>query len=980
MSTTITREELQCGLDATAALANTMVTKKYVEGDEKTLDDVLQRLCDIIDSRVGKATNRSNNPTKKFNYTKEEVEEMKVLLKQQLFIPGGSVLAGASKNPNKRSSLSNCYVLQIKHDSIESIFECMAEAARTYSYRGGCGIDLTTLRPDGSSVNNAAKTSSGAISFMPLLSSVNATIGQNGRRAAMMVSMDVRHPDTMGFVWSKADPESVFPRDHMSKDNTAKKLQTWLKTNAVPANLAGELNAIAETGKVPDVNTANISVKVTKEFMEAVKTNSRNPWVFLFPDIEADKEFYNKHWNGDYELWVKLGGKLKEYRSFTATVTRENYARFIGRLPVACNDPDANAILPLAEEDILADLDKNGGTFQIELINPTAAEIMYEIAMAAWTRGDPGVLFWDRHLNWSTFPYLDDKLRPVSTNPCGEIASYPGGSCLLGAHILHKYVVRPWEEDAHFDMLSFADSCQEATKLMNFFSDLNEDLHPLAEQRDMEKYAKRIGIEFTGLADALSMLGFKYGDPDSLDKTGAIMATKSLMEILTSLDLAKRNGPCPACDPKKNPEGLQRLLDSEYMKAQLTLGVVSYVTAREAQYGNLGDAWAVPFGQELKQIYYSNRPETAPRKIDPGAPQVQAVTDAITALIMEFGLRNVAFNTVGPTGTISIIAGNCSSGIEPVFALFTKRTTRVGDQKSYNVCHAPVAKHLLESEPDRQVWTLEEIKNRYNVVEAYELSPSQRIDMQRVVQGFCDSSISSTVNLDSNCTADDIFKIYLEAGRNNLKGITVFRNGSLDGVLEVMDKQETAAPELEEQKSDGLARGEVIDLPNIQQAERHLVHWNGCKLYVTVSTNEKGEPLELFISNLPREVSTDECGQFNSVDYQEKTALWIALTRSISVGLRAGVKVDEYVRQLQKAVYSMTDMMAVICRVLNRYTVSGKEKEKTIQEVNDMIASGEDIAEDPRTSFCPKCGEKTFVRTGGCNQCFNSECGYSKCD
>ena len=979
MSTTVSREELQRGIDESAALATVMVTKKYAEGEEKTLDDVLQRLCDIIDARVNKASNRTNNPTKRFNYTKEEVEAMKALLKKQLFLPGGSVLAGASKNPNKRSSLSNCYVLQIKHDSIEDIFECMAEAARTYSYRGGCGIDLTTLRPDGSSVNNAAKTSSGAISFMPLLSSVNATIGQNGRRAAMMVSMDVRHPDTMGFIWSKADPESVFPRDHMSKDNTAKKLQTWLKTHAVPANLMAELSAIAETGKVPDVNTANISVKVTKEFMEAVRTMDDRPWTFLFPDIEADKEFYNKHWNGDYELWAKLGGKLKEYHSFTATITRENYSRFIGRLPVASNDPECNSVFPLIEEDILADLDKNGGSYQIELVNPSAAAIMYEIAMAAWTRGDPGVLFWDQHLNWSTFPYLDDKLRPVSTNPCGEIASYPGGSCLLGAHVLHKYVVQPWEEDSHFDLLTFAESCQEATVLMNFFSDLNEDLHPLAEQREMEKYAKRVGIEFTGLADALSMLGFKYGSDDALGKTASIMSIKSLMEILTSLELAKRNGPCPACDPKKNSEGLQRLLDSDYMKTQLTCGVISYVSAREAQYGNLGDAWPIPFGQELKQLYYASRPIDKTMELSYSDPQVQAVTDRITALIMEFGLRNVAFNTVGPTGTISIIAGNCSSGIEPVFALFSKRTTRVGDQKSYHICHTPVAEHLLTSEPDRQVWTLDEIKNRYSVVEAYELSPSQRIQMQRIVQKFCDSSISSTVNLDSDCTADDIFKIYLEAGCAELKGITVFRNGSLDGVLEVVDNQETAA-ELEEQKSEGLARGEVIDLPNIQQAERHLVHWNGCKLYVTVSTNEKGDPLELFISNLPREVSTDECGQFNSVDYQEKTALWIALTRSISVGLRAGVKVDEYVRQLQKAVYSMTDMMAVICRVLNRYTISGKEKEKTIQEVTDMITSGADIAEDPRTSECPKCGEKTFIRTGGCNQCFNPECGYSKCD
>lgn len=150
------------------------------------------------------------------------------LLEDFRFIPGGRIMFGAGQS--RRATLFNCYVIPIKEDSIEGIFDWCKEAARTYSFGGGAGVDISTLRPKGSPVNNAAIHSSGSVSFMGLLSTTTGTIGQAGRRGALMITLRVDHPDILEFIDAKRD---------LSK-----------------------------------VNYANISLRLTDEFMEAVGRDS----------------------------------------------------------------------------------------------------------------------------------------------------------------------------------------------------------------------------------------------------------------------------------------------------------------------------------------------------------------------------------------------------------------------------------------------------------------------------------------------------------------------------------------------------------------------------------------------------------------------------------------------------------------------------------------------------------------------------------
>lgn len=157
-------------------------------------------------------------------------EEIGEYIKEKKFLFGGRILSNRGLNKEGRKvTYSNCYVIQPPEDNIESIFECAKKLARTYSYGGGCGIDISGLSPRGAKINNAAKETSGAVSFMDLYSMVTGLIGQNGRRGALMISIDCSHPDLQEFIGLKTDLEKV--------------------------------------------TKANISVRISDEFMEAVKNN-----------------------------------------------------------------------------------------------------------------------------------------------------------------------------------------------------------------------------------------------------------------------------------------------------------------------------------------------------------------------------------------------------------------------------------------------------------------------------------------------------------------------------------------------------------------------------------------------------------------------------------------------------------------------------------------------------------------------------------
>ena len=186
---------------------------------------------------------------KKYRYENETFEEwldrvsggnqsIRALIKEKKFLFGGRILANRNIPGNK--TYSNCYVIAQPEDNLESIFDAAKKLARTFSYGGGCGIDIGKLCPKDAKVNNTAKKSSGAVSFMDLYNLTTALIGQNGRRGALMISMPVSHPDIEDFI-----------------------------------NIKSDLNKITN---------ANISVRVDDKFMNAVKNNENYELSFTRPE------------------------------------------------------------------------------------------------------------------------------------------------------------------------------------------------------------------------------------------------------------------------------------------------------------------------------------------------------------------------------------------------------------------------------------------------------------------------------------------------------------------------------------------------------------------------------------------------------------------------------------------------------------------------------------------------------------------------
>jgi ribonucleoside-diphosphate reductase alpha chain len=173
-------------------------------------------------------------------------EKLKELIINKKFIFGGRILASRGVT-DRKVTYSNCYVISPPEDNLESIFDTAKKLARTYSYGGGCGVDVSKLAPKGSTIHNAAKTTSGATSFMDFFSYVTGLIGQEGRRGALMISIDCTHPDLIDFINLKTDP---------------------------------------------DVCTkANISVRVSDEFMKAAAAGDN--WELTFHRPESDEIISN---------------------------------------------------------------------------------------------------------------------------------------------------------------------------------------------------------------------------------------------------------------------------------------------------------------------------------------------------------------------------------------------------------------------------------------------------------------------------------------------------------------------------------------------------------------------------------------------------------------------------------------------------------------------------------------------------------------
>ena len=345
-------------------------------------------------------------------------------------------------------------------------------------------------------------------------------------------------------------------------------------------------------------------------------------------------------------------------------------------------------------------------------------------------------------------------------------------------------------------------------------------------------------------------------------------------------------------------------------------------------------------------------------------------------VIEAYGLRNSQLLTIAPTGTISTMLG-ISGGIEPIFAnSYTRKTESLHGHDEYYKVYTPIVKEYMDKHGIKDE---AELPNWFCTSST--ISPLNRVLMQGVWQKHIDASISSTVNLPEEATIDDVEEIYLNAWKEGLKGITVFRNGCKRlGVLTTNSSQEK-----EEEKS--LSRGEIISCSdNLIGMKRRLT--TGCgSLHCTAWFDpQTGDLMEIYLNK----GSTGGCANF-----------MVGLSRMISLACRGGVKIEDIADQLQSTgacpsyasrTATKHDTSKGACcpmAVGNALMEMWKEMKERIEKGNSIIALANSDSQissfESRTSFnpeidngakCPECGSE-LIQEGGCVIC--KSCGWSKC-
>ena len=719
-------------------LAKTIYEEKYFLKNldnkliEKNPEDVFKRLASFLASTEGTKSKQ-----------KEWAEKFYTELFEGRFVPGGRVLAGAG-DMYRIKTLANCFVSKIDRDDIDSIYKAAFECARTYSYGGGIGVDISSLRPKDSVVHNAADSSTGAVSFMELYSLTTGLIGQSGRRGALMLTIDVKHPDIKYFLKVKKSPnwvtKQIIEQCGWSGQFNDQELETIKK----------------QVMENTQVRFANISIKASDEFMKAVDEENEfgedtyliykkcNKELKMYAPQDEDEIHYSTGIPSknicDYELmssfktfsslndWMQDNIKEQiDKETFRDASKRDIYGDYVIQL----KDQDYDLAIKQAG-DFLLYFDSSATNEVRELIK--SRTIWDQFVEGNYKTAEPGLIFWTTMSKYSPSNYVN---RPIiCTNPCAEVPLEDGGACNLGSINLSRFVKDGFTSNSSIDWDQLAESTIILTRFLDNVVTWNEDLNALANQRKAAKETRRLGLGVMGIADMLNQVGLGYDSDKGVELIEKIMSFICNAAYQASASLAGEKGPSPIFDYD------------------------NYI--------------ACPFIKE-------------------------ALNDKTKQAINENGIRNIAIMSIAPTGSISNIVLSyqrgdqnyigVSSGVEPIFATFYTRRSESFGNKFFKVFHSTVQAYIdmnnlqddiknIDNDQD-----LEAILPEFLTRTAHKIDSKKRVKIQGIIQKYIDHSISSTINLPEDVQPEIISDIYLQAWKRKLKGVTIYRDGSRFPIL-----------------------------------------------------------------------------------------------------------------------------------------------------------------------------------------------------
>ncbi|MCL4375138.1 adenosylcobalamin-dependent ribonucleoside-diphosphate reductase [Patescibacteria group bacterium] len=366
------------------------------------------------------------------------------------YLPGGRILAGAGTGFSV--TFYNCFVVPSPKDSRDGILETLKQMVEIMARGGGVGINLSSLRPRGARVKKVNGFSSGPCNWAELFSVATKDIIQQGgtRRGALMLMLWDWHPDIEEFITVKQD--------------------------------------------LTRINGANLSVNVSDAFMEAVEKDA--DWPLVFPDT-SDPE-YDEKWDGDLEIWKKLGKKVVVHKIVKAR------------------------------------------------------KVWSLIAEAAWKSAEPGVVFMERYNKWNNNYYWN---RINCVNPCGEEGLPAWGVCNLGSINLCALIKsHSIDHPGRFDFKTLKKLVRVAVRFQDNVIDMDTYVFPGIRKTQLEG-ERRIGLGTMGLGDTLIKLHLRYGSNESLRFINKLYRTIRDEAYHSGIDIAKEKGAFPKFDREKYSRG-----------------------------------------------------------------------------------------------------------------------------------------------------------------------------------------------------------------------------------------------------------------------------------------------------------------------------------------------------------------------------------------------------------------------------------------
>lgn len=933
-------------------------------------------------------------------------------------IGGGSVLQGIGAN--NYSSLSNCFVMGQPYDSYVGIIEKENEVINTMKRRGGNGLDVSTLRPKYAPIHNQAHHSTGPMLFVERYEHGTREVAQDARRGALMITINILHPDSMDFI-----------------------------------------NAKQEDGKL---SGCNMSLQIPNEFMEAVENDSE---IFLrFPcDIPFENfliSTYSKERLDEIKLnelipsnYVtnKYGENSEIKQGFVRKVrakeywdtlihcawfmaepglmfmdNHENYApdsvypQYKGVTTNPCFGGEtmlltSDGYVPFKDLFLVDNFDiKLFGTYYKAFVSQANIDDIYELIFEDYTPEYPIYVTKNhkfkkfgsientdgddfeiqdligekilcgteiiednntiRKIIYATLKELKFYKKDITYNftvlngpnygivsglicsNCGEIRMQPYDSCRLIAENMLKCVEQPFTDSATFNMQKWYDVCYEQQISADTLVDLES------------KYVQKIINKIQNSEDPEEYkqieisLWSKIKDTClSSRRTGC--GFLALGDTLAALGLTYSND--------KNTTSFIEKVFFMKMKAELNASIDLAIIYEPFKGWNKHNEFIeinkiIIGANKFYQFLAKEYPEETKR-------------------MKEFGRRNVSWSTAAPTGSQSILT-QTTSGIEPLFLPFYKRRVKCIDENQrvdfidtdgqkfteYVVLHYQFKQWIKINYPEIDIKNL----NPDDTQKLYEQSPwfgscagdidfEARIIIQNIVQRYTSHSISSTLNLPNNATEQQVNDIYYKSWKLGLKGQTVYRDGCRKGVIVSTDKIE----QTEDDFKDVRAPKRSIELP----ADYYTVY-DKKKCYSILIGLMNNRPYEIFIisdiTGLP-EILDDN--KIKGIIRKEMKDVYLFEADSYDFIIPNLQDAEHDEKELGLMLSTMLRHgvpLKFLIKTLNKTKpIAGSFTYKLIKILSKYIPNGEETGEK-----CPDCGAKIRYENG-CRKCYN--CGYSAC-